>query len=62
MREKEISELKIEMSSLKDELLLVKSRNKQLCNIIGQGESMLLNISCTCEIFRLNFFYCVYYL
>lgn len=56
MKEKEITDMKIEMSSLKDELLRVKSRNKQLCNIIGQGESTFFYISCTCEIFRLCIF------
>lgn len=40
-KDKEITDLKIEISSLKDELLRVKSRNKQLCNIIGQGESKI---------------------
>lgn len=38
-KDKEISALKQEVKSLKEELLTVKSRNKKLCNILGQGES-----------------------
>ncbi|XP_023949447.2 G kinase-anchoring protein 1 [Bicyclus anynana] len=37
-KDKEISALKQQVMSLKDELLTVKSRNKKLCNILGQGE------------------------
>lgn len=35
----EIADLKQEIASLKQELITVKSRNKKLCNILGQGES-----------------------
>lgn len=38
-KEKEIAALKSEVASLKQELLTVKSRNKKLCSILGQGES-----------------------
>ncbi|XP_034833167.1 G kinase-anchoring protein 1-like isoform X1 [Maniola hyperantus] len=37
-KDKEISALKQQITSLKDELFTVKSRNKKLCNILGQGE------------------------
>ncbi|CAH2087109.1 unnamed protein product [Euphydryas editha] len=37
-KDKEISALTQEVKSLKEELLTVKSRNKKLCNILGQGE------------------------
>ncbi|CAH2242416.1 jg7694 [Pararge aegeria aegeria] len=37
-KDKEISALKQQIISLKEELLTVKSRNKKLCNILGQGE------------------------
>ncbi|XP_077291676.1 G kinase-anchoring protein 1-like [Arctopsyche grandis] len=37
-KEQEIADLKLEIVSLKDELFKVKSRNKKLCSIIGQGE------------------------
>lgn len=43
-KDKEIMELKKEVLSLKEELLTVKSRNKKLCNILGQGESKCLII------------------
>lgn len=38
-KEKEITALKLEVTSLKQELLTVKSRNRKLCSILGQGES-----------------------
>lgn len=38
-KDKEILGLKQEVKRLKEELLTVKSRNKKLCNILGQGES-----------------------
>lgn len=38
-KDKEIAALKQEIADLKRELLTVKSRNKKLCNILGQGES-----------------------
>lgn len=38
-KDKEILDLKKEVTTLKAELLTVKSRNKKLCNILGQGES-----------------------
>lgn len=38
-KDKEIFALRQEVTSLKQELLTVKSRNKKLCNILGQGES-----------------------
>lgn len=38
-KDKEIATLRQEVTSLKAELLTVKSRNKKLCNILGQGES-----------------------
>ncbi|XP_041980750.1 G kinase-anchoring protein 1-like isoform X2 [Aricia agestis] len=37
-KDQEIAALKEEIISLKNELLTVKSRNKKLCNILGQGE------------------------
>ncbi|CAK1542143.1 unnamed protein product [Leptosia nina] len=37
-KDKEITALKQEVTKLKEELLTVKSRNKKLCNILGQGE------------------------
>ncbi|KAL0870539.1 hypothetical protein ABMA27_005511 [Loxostege sticticalis] len=37
-KDKEIFALRQEVTSLKQELLTVKSRNKKLCNILGQGE------------------------
>ncbi|XP_045512101.1 G kinase-anchoring protein 1-like isoform X3 [Pieris brassicae] len=37
-KDKEITGLKQEVTRLKEELLTVKSRNKKLCNILGQGE------------------------
>ncbi|XP_049871672.1 G kinase-anchoring protein 1-like isoform X2 [Pectinophora gossypiella] len=37
-KDKEIQALKDEITGLKQELLTVKSRNKKLCNILGQGE------------------------
>ncbi|CAG9566154.1 unnamed protein product [Danaus chrysippus] len=37
-KDKEIAALKQEIVDLKGELLTVKSRNKKLCNILGQGE------------------------
>ncbi|CAH0724921.1 unnamed protein product, partial [Brenthis ino] len=37
-KDKEIIDLKKEVTTLKAELLTVKSRNKKLCNILGQGE------------------------
>ncbi|XP_045775402.1 G kinase-anchoring protein 1-like isoform X2 [Maniola jurtina] len=37
-KDKEISALKQQITSLKEELFTVKSRNKKLCNILGQGE------------------------
>ncbi|XP_075979289.1 G kinase-anchoring protein 1-like isoform X2 [Anticarsia gemmatalis] len=37
-KDKEIATLKQEVTSLKEELFTVKSRNKKLCNILGQGE------------------------
>ncbi|XP_053611878.1 G kinase-anchoring protein 1-like isoform X2 [Plodia interpunctella] len=37
-KNKEIAALRQEVTSLKQELLTVKSRNKKLCNILGQGE------------------------
>lgn len=37
-KDKEILALTQEVKSLKEELLTVKSRNKKLCNILGQGE------------------------
>ncbi|XP_028167465.1 G kinase-anchoring protein 1-like isoform X2 [Ostrinia furnacalis] len=37
-KDKEILALREEVSSIKKELLTVKSRNKKLCNILGQGE------------------------
>lgn len=40
-KDKEILALKQQITSLKEELLTVKSRNKKLCNILGQGESKL---------------------
>lgn len=43
-KDKEIAALRQEILTLKQELLTVKSRNKKLCNILGQGESELLFI------------------
>ncbi|XP_050667281.1 G kinase-anchoring protein 1-like isoform X1 [Leptidea sinapis] len=37
-KEKEITELREEVTRLKDELFKVKTRNRKLCNILGQGE------------------------
>ncbi|KAJ0175150.1 hypothetical protein K1T71_009291 [Dendrolimus kikuchii] len=37
-KDKEIAVLRQEVSTLKQELFTVKSRNKKLCNILGQGE------------------------
>lgn len=37
-KNQEIEALKQEIVSLKEELLTVKSRNRKLCNILGQGE------------------------
>ncbi|CAG9791077.1 unnamed protein product [Diatraea saccharalis] len=37
-KDKEIELLRQEITSLKQELLTVKCRNKKLCNILGQGE------------------------
>ncbi|RVE44757.1 hypothetical protein evm_010609 [Chilo suppressalis] len=37
-KDKEIEILRQEVTSLKQELLTVKCRNKKLCNILGQGE------------------------
>ncbi|KAM3965512.1 G kinase-anchoring protein 1 [Aphomia sociella] len=37
-KDKEIAALRQEIITLKQELLTVKSRNKKLCNILGQGE------------------------
>ncbi|XP_047996159.1 G kinase-anchoring protein 1-like [Leguminivora glycinivorella] len=37
-KDKEIHALKEEVTNLKKELLTVKSRNKKLCSILGQGE------------------------
>nr|XP_021187712.2 G kinase-anchoring protein 1 [Helicoverpa armigera] len=37
-KDREIATLKEEVISLKQELFTVKSRNKKLCNILGQGE------------------------
>ncbi|KAJ8714546.1 hypothetical protein PYW07_002771 [Mythimna separata] len=37
-KESEIAALKAEVVTLKHELFTVKSRNKKLCNILGQGE------------------------
>lgn len=44
-KDKEITALKLEVASLKQELLTVKSRNKKLCNILGQGESKYISSS-----------------
>lgn len=38
-KDKEIAGLRQELTNLKQELYTVKSRNKKLCNILGQGES-----------------------
>lgn len=38
-KDKEIAALKLEVAGLKQELLTVKSRNRKLCSILGQGES-----------------------
>lgn len=38
-KNKEIAMLRHEIDSLKEDLLTVKSRNRKLCNILGQGES-----------------------
>ena len=40
-KDREIAALKEEVITLKHELYTVKSRNKKLCNILGQGESKL---------------------
>lgn len=40
-KDKEIESLKEEVLKLKQELLTVKSRNKKLCSILGQGESKI---------------------
>lgn len=53
-KDKEILALTQEVKSLKEELLTVKSRNKKLCNILGQGESKYTSLSgklCTPHIF-----------
>lgn len=43
-KNKEIASLRLEINSLKEDLLKVKSRNRKLCNILGQGESECDNI------------------
>lgn len=41
-KDEEIAALREEVTNLKEELLTVKSRNRKLCNILGQGESEYL--------------------
>lgn len=43
-KDQEIASLKEEIVTLKQELFTVKSRNKKLCNILGQGESKFVDI------------------
>lgn len=41
-RDREIAELKEEIVKLKDDLVNVKTRNKKLCQILANGESMYM--------------------
>lgn len=52
-KDKEIESLKEEVLKLKQELLTVKSRNKKLCSILGQGE-MRDKAEVLVEVERLN--------
>lgn len=53
-KDREIATLKEEVVSLKQELYTVKSRNKKLCNILGQGESKLKDSLYACLMFCLS--------
>lgn len=55
-RDNVISKFKDEVEALKKELSEVKNRNKKLCNMLGQGESVYLQCSDRhCQILNINF-------